>query len=118
MYVRSVRQLTKHYDKSPEKISDEELRKYFLYNKNERGWSRTASTIALCGIKLFFTLTMKRDWTNLKFVRPEKEKKLPVILSNQEVKNILNRVQFKHHRACLKTIYSLGLRIGEGTHPE
>jgi len=116
MYVRSVRQLTKHYDKSPEKISDEELRKYFLYNKNERGWSRTASTIALCGIKLFFTLTMKRDWTNLKFVRPEKEKKLPVILSNQEVKNILNRVQFKHHRACLKTIYSLGLRIGEGTH--
>lgn len=116
MYVRAIRQLIRYYKKNPDKITDEELRQYFLYNKTERGWSRTASTIALCGIKLFYTLTLKREWTNLKFVRPEKEKKLPVILSKQEVKKILNRVQFKHHRACLKTIYSLGLRIGEGTH--
>ena len=115
MYVRAIRQLTKHYQKSPVKITDEELRQYFLYNKNERKWSRTASTISLCGIKLFYTMTLKREWTNLKFVRPEKEKKLPVILSRKEVQNTLNRVQFKHHRACLKTIYSLGLRIGEGT---
>jgi len=116
MYTRAVRQLTKHYQKSPEKISDEELRKYFLYNKNERKWSRVASTISLCGIKHFYTTTLKREWTSLKFVRPEKEKKLPVILSTQEVKTILTQVQFPHHRACLKVIYSLGLRIGEGTH--
>lgn len=115
MYVRAVRQLTTHYQKSPELISDEELRQYFLYNKNQRRWSRVASTISLCGIKYFYTLTLRRQWTSLKFVRPQKEKKLPVILSRQEVKAILNRVQFPHHRACLKVIYSLGLRIGEGT---
>jgi site-specific recombinase XerD len=95
MYTRAVRQITKHYQKSPELISDEELRQYFLYNKNERKWSRVASTISLCGIKLFFTITLKRDWTSLKFVRPEKEKKLPVILTRQEVKNILYRIEFK-----------------------
>jgi len=94
MYTRAVKQLTNHYHKLPEEISDEELRKYFLYNKNERQWSRVASTISLCGIKYFFTLTLKREWTNLKFVRPEKEKKLPVILSRQEVNAILNHVQF------------------------
>ena len=116
MYAHAVRQLTKHYNKSPEEISDEELRLYFLYNKNERGWSRTASTIALCGIKRFYTLTLKRDWTSLKFVRPEKEKKLPVVLSRPEVRRILNAVKIDYHRACLKTIYSLGLRISEGTH--
>lgn len=115
MYLRAVRQLTKHYQKSPDQISDEELRQYFLYNKNERKWSRVASTISLCGIKHFYTITLKREWTSFKFVRPEKEKKLPVILSRQEVKDILNHVEFKHHRACLKVIYSLGLRIGEGT---
>jgi integrase/recombinase XerD len=115
MYSRAVRQLTKHYQKSPEEISDEELRQYFLYNKNGRKWSRVASTISLCGIKYFYTLTLKREWTSLKFIRPEKEKKLPVILSRDEVKAILNRVEFPHHRACLKIIYSLGLRIGEGT---
>jgi integrase/recombinase XerD len=116
MYVRAVKQLTKHYQKSPEKISDEELRQYFLFNLNERQWSRVASTISLCGIKYFYTLTLKREWTTLKFIRPEKEKKLPVILSREEVKAILDRVEFPHHRACLKVIYSLGLRIGEGTH--
>jgi len=116
MYVRAVKQLTKHYQKSPENISDEELRQYFLFNLNERQWSRVASTISLCGIKYFYTLTLKREWTSLKFIRPEKEKKLPVILSRQEIKVILDRIEFPHHRACLKVIYSLGLRIGEGTH--
>jgi integrase/recombinase XerD len=116
MYVHAIRQLNKHYQKPPEKISDEELRKYFLYNKTERGWSRTASTIALCGIKLFYTMTLKREWTNLKFVRPEKEKKLPIVLSKKEVHKICNAAKMNYHRVCLKTIYSLGLRIGEGTH--
>ena len=115
MYTRAVRQLTNHYHKSPEQISNEKLRQYFLYNKNVRKWSRVASTISLCGIKYFYTLTLKREWTSLKFIRPEKEKKLPAILSRDEVKAILDRVEFPHHRACLKVIYSLGLRIGEGT---
>ncbi len=52
-YVRAVRQLAKHYHKSPDQINEEELRKYFLHNKNIRKWSRTASTISLCGIKFF-----------------------------------------------------------------
>ena len=98
MYVRALRQLSNHFQKSPDKVSDEELREYFLFNKNERGWSRTASTIALCGIKHFHTITLDKGWTKLKFIRPQKEKKLPVILSKREVKSILNRVQFKHHR--------------------
>lgn len=116
MYVRAVRQLAVHYNKSPEFISEEELRQYFLYNKNVRKWSRTASTIALCGIKFFYTYTLKRDWTTIKFVRPEKEKKLPVVLSRGEVKKIITNVRFFHHQACLFTIYSLGLRLQEGTH--
>jgi integrase/recombinase XerD len=116
MYTRAVRQLTNHFQKAPEEISDEELRQYFLYNKNERQWSRVTSTISLCGIKHFYTLTLKRDWTTLKFVRPEKEKKLPVILSLNEVHHVLNSIKIYYHRACLKVIYSLGLRISEGTH--
>jgi len=74
-----------------------------------------ASTISLCGIKYFYTLTLKRDWTSLKFIRPEKEKKLPAVLRREEVKAILDSVEFPHHRASLKVIYSPGLQIGEGT---
>jgi len=59
MYVRAVRQLAEHYRKSPDRISEEELRDYFLYCANVKKWSRVASTIALCGIKFFYTQTLK-----------------------------------------------------------
>ena len=116
MYTRAVRQLAEHYHKSPDKITEEELRQYFLYNKNVRKWSRTASTISLCGIKFFFTYTLQRDWLTIELVRPVPEKKLPTILSNEEVHRILNLVKMKRHQTCLYIIYSCGLRLQEGTH--
>lgn len=116
MYTRAVRQLAEHYHKSPDRISEEELRQYFLYNKNVRKWSRTASTISLCGIKFFYTYTLRRDWPTIELVRPAPEKKLPDILTIEEVHTILNLVKMKRHRICLTVIYSSGLRLQEGTH--
>jgi integrase/recombinase XerD len=116
MYVRAVRQLAEHYHKSPERITEEELRAYFLSLKNEKHYSRAASTIALCGIKFFYEHTLKRDWTTLTFVRPPQEHKLPVILSRDEVRTILQCVRLPRYRTCLTTIYACGLRLQEGTH--
>jgi integrase/recombinase XerD len=116
MYVRAVRQLSQHYKKTPDLITDEELRDYFLYNLNVRKWSRTASTISLCGIKFFYEQTLQRDWTTLRFIRPAKEKKLPVVLTIDEVRKILKNVHMDRHRICLMTVYSCGLRLLEGTH--
>jgi integrase/recombinase XerD len=116
MYVRAVRQLAEHYHKSPDCITEEELRDYFLYLKNVKHYSRSASTIALCGIKFFFDHTLKRDWTTLSFVRAPREKKLPVILSRDEVQRLLACVRLPRYRVCLSTIYACGLRLQEGTH--
>jgi len=116
MYVRAVRQLAEHYRKSPDVITEEELRQYFLYIKNVKQYSRSASTIALCGIKFFFEQTLHRDWTTLRFVRAPREKKLPVILSLEEVRKLLGNVRLLSYRVCLSTIYSCGLRLQEGTH--
>ena len=116
MYVRAVRQLSEHYNKSPDKITEEELRDYFLYTKNTKKWSRSTSTIAICGIKFFYENTLRRDWTTLTFVRAKREKKLPVILSREEVRKILCNIRLLRYRVCLTTIYSCGLRLQEGTH--
>lgn len=116
MYVRAVRMLSEHYHKSPDQVTEEELRQYFLYLKNVRKYSRTASTIALCGIKFFFQHTLKQDWSTLTFIRAPREKKLPVVLSLEEVRKILNCIRLPRYRACLSTIYSCGLRLQEGTH--
>jgi len=116
LYVRAVRQLSEHYNKSPDRITEEDLRDYFLYTKNVKKWSRSTSTIAMCGIKFFFENTIKRDWPTLTLVRAKREKKLPAVLSKEEVRKILKNVRFLRYRACLSTIYSCGLRLQEGTH--
>jgi len=79
-------------------------------------WSRTASTISLYAIKFFFEHTLGRTWTTFKLVRPQKEKRLPVILTREEIRRILAAVHFPIYRVCLFTIYSCGLRLLEGCH--
>jgi site-specific recombinase XerD len=95
---------------------EEELRHYCLYVKTVKQYSRSASTIALCGIKFFCEQTLHRDWTPLRFVRAPREKQLPVIRRLEEVRRLLDGVRLPRYRVCLPTIYSCGLRLQEGTH--
>jgi site-specific recombinase XerD len=113
-YVRVVRDLAAHYHKSPDQIDEEELREYFLYLRDEKQLARSTCTVVLCGIKFLYEYTLRRQWPVLKFIRPRKEKKQPVILSREEVLRILSCIQKDHHRLCLSTIYACGLRISEG----
>ena len=108
--------MCEHYDKTPGRITEEELRDYFLYGKNVKKWARSTSTVALCGIKFFYENTIKRPWPTLLFIRPGHEKKLPVVLSRDEVRETLRNIQLLRYRACLTTIYACGLRLSEGIH--
>jgi len=113
-YLSAVRQLAKHYRKSPDQIEEEELRQYFLFLKNEKRAARNTCTLALCGIKFFFERTLGREWKTFEFLRPPKEKKLPVVLSAAEVGRVLGCVHRPRYRVCLTTIYACGLRLLEG----
>ena len=113
-YVEAVRALAKHYRKSPDQITEEELRQYFLFLTLERKVARPTATIALCGIKVFFQNTLRKNWTTLSLVRPRKEYKLPAVLTREEVRLILGCVRAPVYRVCLTTIYSCGLRLTEG----
>lgn len=116
LYVSAVRQLCGHFGKAPGQLTEENLRDYFLYGKNVKKWSRATSTVALCGIKFFYDNTLKRAWPTLLFIRPGREKKLPVVLSRDEVRRILHQIELLRYRVCLTTIYSCGLRLSEGLH--
>jgi site-specific recombinase XerD len=113
-YLRTVRQLAEHYGRSPDQISEEELRQYFLYLENDKQVAASTFTQALCGIKLFYEHTLKREWATLDLIRPRREKKLPVVLSVAEVGQVLRCVRRQRYRVCLGTIYSCGLRTQEG----
>ena len=115
-YVRAMKQLAQYYNRSPEEISQEELRQYLLYLKNEKGVSRSTLTVALCAIKFFYQHTLQRPWSLLAFVRPPHEQKLPVVLSVDEVHRVLGCLRKPRYRVCLSTIYACGLRVSEGVH--
>jgi integrase/recombinase XerD len=113
-YTRAVRQLTEHYGVSPDQLTEEELRQYFVFLHTEKRLSRASCTIALCAIKFFYEQTLQRHWAILDVVRPAKAQKLPVVLSPDEVWPIIGCIQRPDYRVCLSLIASCGLRLLEG----
>jgi integrase/recombinase XerD len=114
-YVNAVLQLSRRFKKSPDNIDEEELREYFLYLKTEKQVAESTFSIALCGIKFFYEQTLKKEWQTLQLVRPDRKKKLPVVFSVAEVKQVLACVYRFQYLVCLHTIYACGLRLLEGT---
>jgi len=114
-YVHAVARLVTWVGEPPLRITEEDVRRHFLYLTGERKVARSTATIALCAIKRFFEGTLQRTWTTLELARPAPETKLPVVLSREEVAAILSLVRIPVYRACLSTISACGLRLMEGT---
>lgn len=114
-YVRSVRVLAEHYHRSPDQLTDEQIRDFFLYLMREKGLAKATLINYRAAIKFFFTKTLQRPLPVFDLVRAERRRKLPVILSQDEVRHLLSRVEDPCVRMCLTMIYSCGLRLREGT---
>ena len=112
-YIDAVRGLAKHYKRSPDLLSEEEVRNFFLHLINGRKAARSTVTIYLCGIKFFYETTLKHTWNVFGLVRPKHVKKLPVVLSGAEVRTIIGSIRKPVVRMALTLIYSCGLRVSE-----
>ena len=110
--------LCEFYHKTPDQISESELQQYFLHRKNRDRWSPNTMRICYCGIRFFFLHVLKRDWHTLDLVRAQSERRLPAVLSLEEVRTILGCVRTPHNRAFLSTVYACGLRLQEAQHLE
>ena len=114
-YLYRAKKIIEYFNKPSEEITEDELRGYFLYLKNDKKYARATQTIALCGIKFLFEKTLKKKFDVLDIVRSHRIDKLPVVLSREEVKLVLKNIRVLRHRACLTLIYSCGLRLHEAT---
>jgi integrase/recombinase XerD len=112
-YADAVKHLAKFHGRSPDVLGQEEIRKFFLHLVNERGASPSTVKIHLCGIKFFYEKTLKRKWHFFELARPRKVKRLPVVLSRQEVGTIISKVRNTAIRVALTVIYACGLRLSE-----
>lgn len=117
-YTREVRLLVEFCGKTPDLISQSELEEYFLYRKNVTKWSAASMRVCYSGIRFFFEKILQRDWNIFGYLRAERSKKLPAVLSREEISRIFSCIHAPHYRAFLFTVYSCGLRLQEALYLE
>jgi len=113
-YVRAVAQLARHYRRSPDTLEEDEVRRYLLHLKLDRKVARGTFSAVRGGLRFFYFKMLGREWKSLNIAKPRAEKKLPVVLSRDEVWSVLDAVRVDSYRVCLTTIYACGLRLMEG----
>ena len=111
-YIRAVRYFTKYLGRSPDTATVEDLRNYQLYLV-DHGTSPASLNAAICGLKFFFTVTLDRPELMAKMQPVHLPRKLPVILSPEEVKRLIAAAGNLKHQTALALAYATGLRISE-----
>jgi len=112
-YVGAVKSLAARYHRSPDLLTQDDLRAYFLYLVDERKLSRSTVRQHLCGIKFFFEVTLGRRWQVFNLIKPRRGRVLPEVLSRAEVLRLLAAVRSLRHRTAMLCAYGCGLRISE-----
>jgi site-specific recombinase XerD len=114
-YLACMRGVAKHFRKSPAELGEEEIRAYLYCLMEERKVSQSVLVQTYSALKFFFEKTLQKQWNAFRIPRCKQRRKLPGVLSREEVESILSATKNLKHRAILMTIYSAGLRIGEVT---
>ena len=112
-YLRSVQQLMNFWSRPPEEISEQQVREYFLYCKNDLSWSAATMRGAYSGIKFFYTVTLPVEWETLRLMKIKRLTTPPTVLSIDETRLIISTARTPQAKAFLATVYSCGLRLSE-----
>ena len=111
-YIRAVRNFTKYLGRSPDTATVEDLRKYQLHLV-DHGISPASLNSAISGLKFFFNVTLDRSDLMAKMQPVHLPRKLPVILSPEEVSRLIAAAGNLKHQTALAVAYGTGLRVNE-----
>jgi len=114
LYLMHVRLFSDFHSSNPsESLGEEQVRNYLHHIIIKRNLSISYVNSAYSAIRFLYETTLDRDWNMKKIPRSKKAKKLPVVISKQEIKMLFDATPNLKHKAILMTIYSSGLRLGE-----
>jgi integrase/recombinase XerD len=80
-YIRMLRKFIEFLKRDPDSATEDDLRNYLLFLKNQRQWSNSTIDVAYCSLKFFFSKTCPRDWPTVKKLKVQPELKLPTVLT-------------------------------------
>ena len=111
-YIRAVAKFAQHFGKSPDQLDRSHVRKYLL-DLVQGGASWSLYNQVRCALHFFYRVTLGKDWPKEEIVCAKNPKRLPVILSRDEVRQFFAAISRIKTRAMLMTLYAAGLRVSE-----
>jgi integrase/recombinase XerD len=116
VYVGAVSQLARYYRRSPDRISDDELKTYLLYLIRERKCATSTVIVAVSALRCFYRQVLHRSIRRVEEGLPRMKKPVrrPRVYSQEQIGRLFQVAGVSHkHRALLLTIYAAGLRVSE-----
>jgi len=98
--------------KKPEEVTNEDIKKYIAYLMADKSYRPSSTNLALCCLKFYYEKILERDIFK-KIESPKSEKKIPTVLTKEEVKQLIQSPKNKKHKLLIEFLYSSGLRVSE-----
>ena len=110
-YARAVRRIAAYFDHCPDRLKADDLKVYFSALLKTHSWS----TIKLDrnGLQFFYKHVLEKQWEWVDIIKPPVQKKLPDILTPEEIELVINSTREARYQTYILTLYSMGLRLGE-----
>jgi len=115
-YIRHVERFARYFHRSPDRLGPQHIREYQAQLFSKAKLSPGTVTNHLCALRFFYIQTLKRPWSIADTPYPKKVHRLPAILSQEEVAQLIDAAGTPFHRTILMTLYATGLRNAELTH--
>ena len=114
-YIRAVEDFARHFNCSPDRLGPRHIREYQAELFEKRKLSAGSVAVRLAALRFFYCKTLKRAWSIAETPYPKKDHRLPAILSQEEVAQLIQAASTSFHRTLLMTLYATGARNAELT---
>jgi len=114
-YIRTVEEFSRHFNCPPDRLGPRHIREYQAMLFHKRKLSPGSVAVRLAALRFFYCKTLRRAWSTTDTPYPKRDHRLPQILSQQEVEQLINSASTAFHRTLLMTLYATGARNAEVT---
>ena len=111
-YSRAIRRIGEYFNGNLDNLTEVQLLDYFSQLKEKASWSTVK--LDLYGLKFFYLHVLKRNWVDIPIIKPPRVKRIPDIITIDEALQLFISTRKLSYRVFFFTLYSMGLRLGEG----
>src|SRR6202051_4999160 len=115
-YIRTVEDFARRFNRPPDRLGPRHIREYQAELFQKRKLSAGTVAIRLAPLRFFYVKTLKKGWSVAETPYPKNTHRLPTILSQEEVAQLINAAPNAGYRTILMTLYATGIRNAELTH--